>query len=712
MSEDQMQLVRYEVEDGVAVITVDNPPLNALAPGMREGIVAATERANEDAEVHALVLIGAGRNFIAGADIRRFGGVRPVSTRTSAAALDASQKPVIAAIDGYALGGGFEHTLACHYRIATPCAKLGLPEVNLGLIPGGGGTQRLPRLIGAEAALDLITKARQVLADEALRLGLVDAVLDDTDFRAAAVRYARSVAAARPLRRVRDLTVPPPPEGFFDAARKSLARAARHVPAPLHALACIEAAVSGSFEDGLALEEKLFAELESSDTAKALRYAFFAEREVAKIPGLQGEPAPEPVRSAAVIGAGTMGSGIAMAFADAGIAVKVLEISADALERGMQRVRDTYATSVKRGRLTQAQLDERLSLISGVTAYADIADCDAVVEAVFEHVDLKKQVFATLDAVMKPDALLLTNSSAIDIDVMAQATKRPGSVAGAHFFAPANVMKLCEVVRGTHTAPATVARTMKMAKDMRKIAAVAGSCDGFAANRSRTPMMTELMLMLEEGALPQEVDRVMVEFGYPMGPFAVNDMSGLDVSYEGRKRRAAADPSYRKLHVPDRLVEMGRKGQKTGAGWYRYDEGDRTPHPDDTVKTVIADVAREFNIEQRIFTPQDILHRLLFASVNEACKILAEGKANRASDIDAMWLHGFGFPRHRGGLMYWADTVGADAIYRQIGEWHARYGKRWQPAALLEEAARSGERLRDLIGRVERPRSIGPQGLL
>ncbi len=700
MSEVLVEWVRYEVEEGVAVITVDNPPLNAMAPGMREGIMAATERANADAGVQAIVLMGAGRNFIAGADIRRFGGPRPVSTRTSAAALDASQKPLVAAIDGYALGGGLEHALACHHRVATPRAKLGLPEVSLGLIPGGGGTQRLPRLIGAEAALDLIAKARQIGAAEARRLGLIDEILDDADLRAAAVRYARSIAAARPLRRLRDLTVPATAPGFFDEQRKALARAARHVPAPLHALACIEAAANRPFDEGLALEQKLFAELESSDTAKALRYAFFAEREVAKIPGLESASAPAPVRSSAVIGAGTMGSGIAMAFADAGIPVKVLEVSADALERGLKRMRDTYAVSVKRGRLTQAQLDERLSLVTGVTDYADIAPCDAVIEAVFEHVDLKKEVFAKLDAVMKPDALLLTNSSAIDIDVMAQATKRPGSVAGAHFFAPANVMKLCEVVRGTDTALSTVARTMKMAKDMRKIAAVAGSCDGFAANRSRTPMMTELMLMLEEGALPEEVDRVMVEFGYPMGPFAVNDLSGLDVSYEGRKRRAAADPGYRKLHVPDRLVEMGRKGQKTGAGWYRYDEGDRTPHPDDTVKAVIAEVARAFGIPQRSFTPQDILHRLLFASVNEACKILAEGKAYRASDIDAMWLHGFGFPRHRGGLMYWADTVGADAIHRQVCEWHERYDRRWQPSELLTATARSGGNLRDLKGRV------------
>ena len=351
--------------------------------------------------------------------------------------------------------------------------------------------------------------------------------------------------------------------------------------------------------------------------------------------------------------------------------------------------------SVKRGSITHAQMDERLSMIHGVTDYADIGDCDAVIEAVFERVDLKQEVFGRLDEVMKPGALLLTNSSAIDIDIMANATKRPQAVAGAHFFAPANVMRLCEVVRGSATPIETIARTMKMARDLGKVAAVAGSCDGFAANRSRTPMMTEMMLMLEEGALPEQIDRIMVAFGYPMGPFAVNDMSGLDVSYEGRKRRASADPEYRKLHIPDRMVEMGRKGQKTGAGWYRYAEGDRTPHPDDVVRQVIADVAKEFGIAQRTFSDEEILQRALFASVNEACRILDEGKAYRASDIDVMWLYGFGFPRHRGGLMFWADSIGAPAILAQAREWNDRYGKRWKPSALLERVAADGGRLRD-----------------
>ncbi|CAG2153760.1 Fatty acid oxidation complex subunit alpha [Cupriavidus yeoncheonensis] len=698
----QAQTVTYAVEDGVALIAVNNPPVNALAAGVREGIMECVMRANADAEVDAIVLLGEGKNFIAGADIRRLGSVRPVSTRKSAATLEASDKPVVAAMHGYALGGGLEHALACHYRIASPDARLGLPEVKLGIIPAGGGTQRLTRIAGPAASLDVILSGRHVGAEEAQRLGIVDAIVDGTDLRTAAIRFARGVASRRPLPRARDsaqgIELTEAEATALDAARKSITKKSRHLKAPAYALECVEAALTRPFDEGVALEEARFAELESSEESKALRYAFFAEREAAKIPGAESTGKAPRIRSAAVIGAGTMGSGIAMSYADAGIPVKVLEVTREALDRGMLRIRDTYAVRVKRGSLSQGEMDARLALIEGVQSYEAIADCDAVVEAVFERIDIKQEIFGRLDAVMKPGALLLTNSSAIDIDIMANATSRPQDVAGAHFFAPANVMKLCEVVRGSKTAPETVANAMKMARDMGKVCAVAGSCDGFAANRSRVPMMTEMMLMLEEGATPEQIDKVMVDFGYPMGPFAVNDISGLDVSYEGRKRRAAANPEYRKLHVPDRLVEMGRKGQKTGAGWYAYHDGDRTPHPDDVVKQVIAQVAAEFGIPQRTFTDEEILHRLLFASVNEACKILEEGKAYRVSDIDVMWLYGFGFPRHRGGLMYWADTVGAQAVWQQVTEWHERYGKRWQPGRLLGEIAAAGGALREAKG--------------
>jgi 3-hydroxyacyl-CoA dehydrogenase len=692
-------VVRFEVEDGIGVITVDNPPVNALGPGVREGIIDAVERGVADPNVSAMVLIGAGRSFIAGADIRQFGKSRPMPARRSTDVLDESTKPVVAAIHGYALGGGLEHALACHYRIAVPSAKVGLPEVLIGILPGGGGTQRLPRLIGPKAAMEMIVTGRHVPADEAKALGIVDAIVDEKNLRGEAIRFAKSVAAKRPLPRVRDkadrLAEAKADPGMFDAMRKSIARKARNQKAPYHCIACVEAAVTQPFDEGVQTERRLFAELENSDEAKALRYAFFAEREVAKIPDAPKDLKPARIRAAAVVGAGTMGGGIAMSFADYGIPVKIMDATREALDKGLQRVRDNYAVSVKRGSLTQAEMERRLPLIQPVGSYDEIADCDVVIEAVFERVDVKKEVFAKLDAVMKPGALLLTNSSAIDTDIMAGVTKRPQDVAGAHFFAPANVMKLLEVVKGSKTSMATIATAMKMGRDIGKVSAVAGTCDGFAANRSRAPFITEMMLMLEEGALPERIDKVMVDFGYPMGPFAVNDLSGLDVSYDTRKRRAAADPNYRKLHVPDRLVEMGRKGQKTGAGWYRYEKGDRTPHPDEVVKSVIADVAREFGIEQRTFTDEEILRRLLCASVNEACKILEEGKAYRASDIDVMWLHGFGFPRYRGGLMYWADTIGSRAIYDQIASWHERYGARWKPCNLLRQIAESGGSFRE-----------------
>jgi 3-hydroxyacyl-CoA dehydrogenase len=701
----EAQVVHYEVEDGVAVISIDNPPVNALGPGVREGIIEGVEKANADAKVKAIVLIGAGRSFIAGADIRQFGKARSVTTGASTKALDESQKPVVAAIHGFALGGGLEHALACNYRVAVPSAKVGLPEVLIGVLPGGGGTQRLPRLIGPKAAMEMIVSGRHVPAPEAKKLGIVDEIVDEKNLRAEAIKYAKSLADKRPLPRVRDkadrLEEAKADAGMFEAMRKSIARKARNQKAPYYCIDCVEAATTQPFDEGVQFERARFAELENSDEAKALRYAFFAEREVAKIPGAPKDLRPARVNSAAIIGAGTMGGGIAMSFADHGIPVKVLEATREALDKGLERVRNNYAVSVKRGSLTQAQVDERLPLIQAVQSYDDIGDADVVIEAVFERIDVKKDVFQKLDKVMKPGAMLLTNSSAIDIDIMANETKRPQDVGGAHFFAPANVMKLCEVVRGTKTSIETIAGAMKMGRDIGKISAVAGSCDGFAANRSRAPFVTEMMLMLEEGVLPEQVDKVMVGFGYPMGPFAVSDLSGLDISYDTRKRRAAADPNYRKLHVPDRLVEMGRKGQKTGAGWYRYEKGDRTPHPDEVVKSVIADVAKEFGIAQREFSDDEILKRLLLASVNEACKILEEGKAYRASDIDVMWLHGFGFPRYRGGLMFWADNaMGAKAILDQITEWHQRYGDRWKPSNLLKEIAASGGSLREAKGAV------------
>ena len=693
------ELVRFDTEDGIGVITVDNPPVNALSPGVPEGIIAAVRQGNADPAVRAMVLIGAGRSFIAGADIRQFGSGRPRPPigQRSHDILDDSDKPVVAAIHGFALGGGLENALACQYRIAARSAKLGLPEVLIGIIPGGGGTQRLPRLIGAKAALDLIVSGRHVPADEAQRLGMIDEIVEDAaDLRAAAVAFARRVADTRPLPRVRDRTDKLAAEpGLFEATRKSIARRARNQKAPYHAIAAVEAAGTLPFEEGLARERDLFAELENSDEARALRYAFFAEREVAKLPDIPRDTPLRPIATAAVVGAGTMGGGIAMSFADYGYPVKILEVSPEALERGMQRIRATYDTSVKRGSLAAPERDKRLARITPVSSYDEIADCDVVIEVVFEEIPVKQEVFAKLDQVMKPGALLLSNTSGIDIDIMAQATKRPQDVAGSHFFAPANVMKLLEVVKGARSAPDVLATTMALGRKIGKISALAGNCDGFVANRSRAPFNSEMIILLEEGALPEQVDKVMIDFGYPIGPFAVADLSGLDIGYAGRRRRAAQNPNYRKLPIADHIVEIGRLGQKTGAGWYRYEAGDRTPHPDPEVARIIKEKAAELGVPQREFGDEEILQRLLLASVNEACKILEEGIALRASDIDVMWLNGFGFPRYRGGLMFWADGIGVREVYNRIAAWHQRYGERWAPAPLLRRLAESGTPLRE-----------------
>jgi 3-hydroxyacyl-CoA dehydrogenase len=685
-------VVRLEKDGDIGLIIINYPPVNALGPGVPEGIIESLNTANADPSIKAVVLMGDGRSFIAGADIRGFGTGRkrlPIGQRTYDV-LDASSKPIVAAIHGFALGGGLENALACHYRIAVPSAKLGLPEVLIGILPGGGGTQRLPRIVGAQTALDMITSGRHVPAAEAARLGILDEVLPEgADLRQSAIAYARKIAGVRPLPRVRDKTVTAAP-GVFEAARKSIARKARNQTAPYHCIAAVEAACSLPFDEGIQREAELFAELEGSDEAKALRHAFFAEREVAKLPDLPKDVTAHEFSSPAVIGAGTMGGGIAMAFADFGFDVKILDASQDALDKGMERIRSNYATSVKRGSLAEHEMQRRLARIHPVGGYTDIADSDVVIEAVFERMDVKKPIFEKLDELLKPGAFLFSNTSALDIDELASVTKRPEYVAGTHFFSPANVMKLLEVVRPSKASPETLLTAMALGRRIGKISAMAGNTDGFVANRSRAPFNSEMVILLEEGCLPEQVDKVMVDFGYPMGPFAVGDLAGLDIGAEGRKRRALANPNYRKLPIADRLVELGRYGQKTNAGWYRYEKDDRTPHPDPEVATIIASVAAELGVPQRGFTETEILHRLLFASVNEACRILEEGKAYRASDIDVMWLHGFGFPRYRGGLMFWADGIGVKNVYAQVAAWHQQYGERWAPSPLLRTLAETG----------------------
>jgi 3-hydroxyacyl-CoA dehydrogenase len=691
-------LVRLERDGDVGVIIVNYPPVNALGPGVAEGIIDCLKRGNADPAIKAMVIMGNGRSFIAGADIRGFGTNRkrlPLGQRVYDV-LDAAQKPVVAAIHGYALGGGLEIAMACHYRIALPSAKVGLPEVLIGILPGGGGTQRLPRLAGPKAALDMIVSGRHAPAREAAKLGILDEVLPEaSDLHATSVAFAHRIAERRPLPRVRDRAAKLSDPGIFDATRQAIARRARNQKAPYNCIAAVEAACTLPFDEGIRREQELFAELENAEEARALRYAFFAEREVAKLPDMPAGIQPHEFRSPAVIGAGTMGGGIAMAFADSGFEVKIIDATPEALQRGMERIRANYATSVMRGSLAEDEMKRRLARIHSAEGYDDIRDSDIVIEAVFEEMDVKKPVFAKLDEVMNPDAFLFSNTSALDIDQLAGVTRRPQMVAGTHFFSPANVMKLLEVVRGAKSAPETLVTAMALGRKIGKISAMAGNTDGFVANRSRAPFNTEMVILLEEGCLPEQVDRVMVDFGYPMGPFAVGDLAGLDVGAAGRRRRAAADPNYRKLPIADRLVEMGRFGQKTGAGWYRYEKGDRTPHADPEVAAIIRQVAQEMGVPQREFSDTEILHRLLFSSVNEACRILEEGKAYRASDVDVMWLHGFGFPRYRGGLMFWADGMGVRNVYDQIARWHQQYGERWTPSRLLRELAETNTPFRE-----------------
>jgi 3-hydroxyacyl-CoA dehydrogenase len=696
----ESELVRFENDNGIGVITVDNPPVNALSPGVPEGIVAALERGNSNPAIRAMVLIGAGRSFIAGADIRQFGTnrPRPVPGRRPQDLLDGSGKPVVAAIHGYALGGGLEIALAAHYRVAVPSAKVGLPEVLIGIIPGGGGTQRLPRLIGPKIALDLITSGRHVPAPEARDLGIIDELVPEgEDLRKAAIAFAGRIADKRPLPRIRDKNekLAEGTAELFETTRKGIARRARNQKAPYSCIAAVEATSTLPFDEGIKRERQLFDELENSAEARGLRYAFFTEREAAKLPDIPRDTKLRPVSTAAVIGAGTMGGGIAMSFADYGYPVKILEASKEALDRGIERIRGNYETSVRRGSLAAEEMERRFKRITPILSYDDIKDCDVVIEAVFERIPVKEEVFQKLDEVMKPGALLFTNTSSIDIDIMANATRRPQDVAGTHFFAPANVMKLFEVVRGAKSAPDTLLTAMDLGRKIGKVSAMAGNTDGFVANRSRGPFGTEMVILVEEGALPEQIDKVMVDFGYPIGPFATSDLSGLDVGYDIRQRRAAQNPNFRKLPIADHLVEIGRLGQKTGAGWFRYDPGDRTPKPDPEVHRIIKEKAKELGIPQRSFTDEEILRRLLFAAVNEACKILDEGKAYRASDIDVMWLNGFNFPRYRGGLMYWADQIGVEEVYRQIQAWHQQYGERWAPSALLRRLAESKTPLRE-----------------
>ncbi len=692
------ELVEYRREGGIGIITVDNPPVNALGQAVRQGLLDALDRGLGDPRAAALVLRGAGRTFMAGADIREFGKPpAPPGLGAVIARYEASPKLLVAAIHGTALGGGLETALACHYRCALRSARVGFPEVKLGLLPGAGGTQRLPRLIGVAAALEMIVGGEPVPAARALELGIVDELLDG-ELLAGAIAFAeRLLAEQRPLRVIArdDARVRGVPEAVFEEARRRIARRARGFLAPWKCLESVQAATALPFAAGLERERALFQECLASPQSRAQIHVFFAEREAGRLP--EPAAAARPIRRAAVIGAGTMGGGIAMSLAGAGIPVTVLEVDRQALDRGLAAVRRNYAATVARGRLAPAEMEARLDRIRPALSYDDLADVDLVIEAVFEELPVKQAVFRRLDVATRADAVLATNTSTLDIDAIARATGRPAQVVGTHFFSPAHVMRLLEIVRGAATAPETVATAMGLARALGKIGVVVGNCDGFVGNRMLAPYLREAEFMVEEGALPQDIDRALEAWGLAMGPFTMSDMAGLDVGWRIRQRQAATrPPGERYPPLADRLCERGRFGLKTGAGWYRYEAGDRTPRPDPEVERLILDRSRELGLERRPIGEEEIRERCLYALVNEGARILAEGIARRPGDIDVVYVYGYGFPAYRGGPMFWADEVGLPRVHDAVRRLHDRHGALWAPAPLLGELARTGRRFADL----------------
>jgi len=693
--------VSYERERAIGVITVDNPPLNALSVGVRQGLLDGLALGLRDAGAKALVIMGAGRTFSAGADIREFDRpLGPPDLNDVIGRIEASPKIVVAALHGTALGGGLEVALGCHYRCALRSTRVGFPEVTLGLVPGAGGTQRLPRLVGAELALRIIASGEPMSAEQAHRLGRIDELIDG-DLRAGAIALAeRLVAEGRPLRRLSaiddTLEAARRDPGIFDRFRQEIERQARGYLAPFKCIEAVRAAATLPFAEGLRRERELFLECRASPQARAQTHAFCAEREATKIPDVPRDTPARPIGTAAVIGAGTMGGGIAMTFANAGIPVAVVEASEEALDRGLAVVRKNYAATVEKGRLTPAEMERRLALIRGSLDWEAAADADIVVEAVFEEMAVKQEVFGRLDRLCKPTAILATNTSTLDVDRIAQATSRPGQVIGTHFFSPANVMRLLELVRGARTATETIATAAALAGRLGKVWVLAGNCDGFIGNRMLAGYFREAAFLVEEGATPEQVDRVLYDFGFAMGPFAVSDLAGLDVGWRIRKGKAAARPTdLRYSPVADWLCERGRFGQKTGAGWYRYEPGGRTPRPDPEVAQLVAESARAQGIRRRQVGDEEVLTRCLYPLVNEGARLLAEGIALRPGDIDVVYLHGYGFPRYRGGPMYWADTLGLKRVFDEIARYHRAHGRLWEPAPLLRQLAEQGKGFRD-----------------
>ncbi|AZO72847.1 MULTISPECIES: 3-hydroxyacyl-CoA dehydrogenase NAD-binding domain-containing protein [unclassified Mesorhizobium] len=678
--------VSVAIESGMAVVTIDNPPVNALSFHVRKPLYEALATLRDDLAARAIVIACAGRTFVAGADITEFGKpVEQPELRAIVALLETIAKPTVAAIHGTALGGGLELALGCHFRVADAGARLGLPEVKLGLLPGGGGTVRLPRLVGAAKALGMIVSGAPISAYEAKAAGLVDAVFDG-DLLAEAVRFADEMAdRGGPFIAVRDRNdrLLETDLAAFDAQAAGLARKARGLEAPLACAEAVRNAITLPFDEALAAERQAFAKLVSGDQSRAQRHLFFAEREAAKVPGKDLQR--RKIERVGIIGAGTMGGGIAMAFANGGFPVTLLETNAEALQRGLAMIDKNYAVSVSRGSLTEEAKRQRLGLFKGSTDYADLADCDLIIEAVFEDMAAKKEVFGRLDAVARPGAILATNTSYLDVDEIAGATARPQDVLGMHFFSPANVMKLLEIVRAEKTAPDALATVADLARRIGKVAVVVGVCHGFVGNRMLSARGAENEALLLEGATPAQVDKVFTDFGWPMGPFQMGDLAGLDISWRNRKARGLT------AVIADTLCEEGRFGQKTGRGWYRYEGGSREPVADVEVAELIRAKAAEQGIAQREIGADEIIERMLYPLVNEGAKILEEGIAARASDIDVVWVNGYGFPVGKGGPMFWAGLEGATRILERLEHWHGRTGRAiFEPAPVLRRFAETG----------------------
>jgi len=696
-------LVQLAKDDGIAIITINNPPVNALSPGVPEGISEAIDQISKDDDIRAAVLIGGGRTFVAGADIKEFGKITSGTSKRSVGLLplllqvENCKKPIVMAIHGTAFGGGLELAMAGHYRVAAPGAQVGQPEVKLGIIPGAAGTQRLPRLAGVAKAVEMCAGGNPIKTEEALQFGIVDRIIEG-DLQAGAVRFAREIAG-KPSPKTRErnekLGTSEQNAPIFAAARAAARKKQRGMMAPLAAIDAVEAATKLPFDEGCKVEQKLFLECLHSDQSKALIRVFFGEREVAKIPDVPKETPIIPVNSAAVVGAGTMGGGIGMVFANAGIPVLLREADQASLDRGFANIQKNYAGSVKRGRFTQQFVDERLKLIRPTLTYDGFEKVDLVIEAVFEGMALKKQIFGELDRICKPGAILASNTSTLDIDEIASATSRPESVVGTHFFSPANVMRLLEIVRGKKTGKGVLATCMQLSKKLGKIGVLVGNCRGFVGNRMFHPYVRESVFLVEEGASVEAVDKALYDFGMAMGPLAVGDLAGLDVGWRIRKEyRHLEKAGVRRAMAGDRLCELGRFGQKTGAGWYKYD-ANRNAIPDPEVAELVRNWAVSEGIPQREISAQEIVDRCVYALVNEGARILEEGLALRAVDIDIIYINGYGFPAYRGGPMWFADTVGIKKVYERVCEFHRQHGELWEPAPLLKELASQGRTFAD-----------------